>query len=111
MRVLVVEDDQDVGILARVLLEREGWDVEVESDPRIAVDRDISGFDAVLVDVQMPHLTGQQVLDVYARDYPQVRRVLWTAGEATEPGCAHAVVFKPAEWVDIVAALEGGPRD
>lgn len=107
MRVLVVEDDKDVALLARLIGEREGWEVEVENDPRIAIERDLTDFDAVLVDVQMPHLTGQEVLAVYAEKYPHVRRVLWTAGESTTPGHAQAVLFKPAEWVDIIEALEG----
>lgn len=111
MRVLVVEDDRDVAKLAVSILGHYGWDVEVENDPRIAVQRDLSDFDSVLVDVSMPHLTGQQVLAVYAERYPHVRRVLWTAAAETEPGTADVVLFKPAEFSDIAAALEGPRRD
>ncbi|HKD99654.1 MAG TPA: ATP-binding protein [Planctomycetota bacterium] len=58
-RVLVAEDNVvNQKVVARMLQKR-GWEVELVSDGRTAVERALAGsFDVVLMDVQMPELDG-----------------------------------------------------
>lgn len=66
MRILVIDDDAQVGLSLQRLLRRE--DVSVETDPRIALSRVAAGyaagapFDVVLCDLQMPGMTGVEVI-------------------------------------------------
>ncbi len=61
---LVVEDDADIGQLLQFILEREGYAVERVVDGRAALARLASGppADLMLLDVMLPHATGQEVL-------------------------------------------------
>jgi CheY-like chemotaxis protein len=64
MRILVVDDQEDLRSLLRVLLEREGHEVIEASHGRMAlamveVDPEIG---LVILDVQMPDMTGWEVL-------------------------------------------------
>ncbi|WP_051340646.1 response regulator [Azospirillum halopraeferens] len=58
-RVLVAEDNQINQRIARMMLERAGYVVEVAEDGARAVERVLTdGFDVVLMDVQMPVMDG-----------------------------------------------------
>jgi len=62
-RILVVDDNE---ILARSFLRMlRAYDTSIESDPRNALARIHAGerFEIVLCDLQMPHLSGLDVLD------------------------------------------------
>jgi signal transduction histidine kinase/CheY-like chemotaxis protein len=58
LRILVAEDNATNRRLAERLLERLGYEATVVEDGRQAVDAAEEGFDAILMDVQMPELDG-----------------------------------------------------
>ncbi|MEO8370450.1 MAG: PAS domain S-box protein [Candidatus Solibacter sp.] len=63
--VLVVDDEEMVRNMARVMLERAGYHVETVPDGRQAVERFSARpthFDAVLLDLTMPVMDGQEAL-------------------------------------------------
>jgi len=84
-RVLVVEDDKDVGELLREALSRWGYDVTLAANGREAV-RLISHqiFDAALVDIWMPEMDGLQVLDEVKRHDPALEVVMMTGNPMVE---------------------------
>jgi CheY-like chemotaxis protein len=61
-RVLVAEDGPDNQRLVRHYLEKAGASVEIAENGRIALERITAdpGFDAVLMDVQMPEMDGHE---------------------------------------------------
>ena len=62
-RILIVDDQPEVArAIARML---SNHDTAIETDPRRAVARVVGGeqFDMVLVDFDMPHMTGRNVSD------------------------------------------------
>lgn len=62
-RILVIEDDADVAVLLRALLEGEGHEVVEAADGLLGLAKlQIGGADAVLLDVMMPDLDGERVL-------------------------------------------------
>ena len=64
-RILVVDDDAMVRTVARRLLESFGLTVDDVSDGRTAIDRmaaEPSAYDAVLLDLTMPEVSGPEVL-------------------------------------------------
>jgi CheY-like chemotaxis protein len=67
-RLLIVEDDKSLQQLAATMLESLGCKVEIVEDGAQAVEcledpKRASRFDALFMDVMMPHLDGFQVLD------------------------------------------------
>src|SRR5439155_23480111 len=84
-RVLVVEDDKDVGELLREAPSRWGYDVTLAANGREAV-RLISHqiFDAALVDTWMHEMDGLQVLDEIKRHDPALEAVMLTGNPMVE---------------------------
>ena len=64
-RVLVVEDEANLADGVKFNLEQEGYEVEVLSDGRSAVERIASGedppFDLVILDLMLPEMSGYEV--------------------------------------------------
>jgi len=84
-RVLVVDDDKDVGEFLREALSRWNYDVALAAHGREAV-RLISHqiFDAALVDIWMPEMDGLQVLDEIKRHDPALEVVMMTGNPMVE---------------------------
>jgi signal transduction histidine kinase/DNA-binding response OmpR family regulator len=58
-RVLVAEDTPTNQTLIKLLLTKLGFEVEIAEDGKQALDMALSGdFDAILMDIQMPHMNG-----------------------------------------------------
>ena len=87
-RVLVVDDEDLVRNMARVALERFGYTVETAADGQLAVaavSARPAAFDAVLLDLTMPAMGGDQALrEIHAirRDIPVVLSSGFSEGEA-----------------------------
>ena len=63
-RILVVEDEARLGELLRLYLERDGHAVTVVADGRAAIETfDAGTFDLVVLDLMLPGLAGEAVLD------------------------------------------------
>jgi DNA-binding response OmpR family regulator len=74
-RILVVDDDPEIRSLTRLVLEGEGYLVEEAGDGEQAVRRALAGgLDLVLLDVNMPVMTGWEALRVLKND-PDLARV------------------------------------
>jgi CheY-like chemotaxis protein len=78
-RVLVVDDEPEVAATLRDALEELGCVVEVALSGRHALER-VAAFapDVVLLDVLMPDMPGDQVLERLRRDHPRVPVVMVT---------------------------------
>jgi DNA-binding response OmpR family regulator len=62
-RVLVVDDDESIRLLIQRLLARSGFAVETASDGGVALDMlSKDGYDALVLDLMMPHVDGFTVL-------------------------------------------------
>lgn len=115
-RVVVVEDDRMQRELYEVALSRSG-DLEVvgrfgDVPEALAWDgwRDV---DVVLCDWQLPHASGDVLLEWLSQHHPHVRRILITASpdRAVRKGgaaVAHRVIAKPSQVRDIEEAVRGG---
>jgi CheY-like chemotaxis protein len=62
--VLIVDDEPDVRLVARVILEAAGYDVEEAESGEAALDALGNGYrpDVMLLDVRMPGIDGWEVL-------------------------------------------------
>ena len=66
MKLLVVDDEPGLRKSLSLLLSEEGYDVDVEGVPAVALTRALSGpYDVILCDIRMPGMTGIEFLRAY----------------------------------------------
>ena len=120
-QLLVVDDDEDIRALLRLLLERAGYDVDDQADGRAALRAFHKGnHDLVLLDVTMPDLDGWELLE-RIRDLSDVPVLMLTARDSESDrvrglrGGADDYVTKPFDREELVARVEAllrrAPRD
>jgi two-component system, NtrC family, response regulator HydG len=108
LRVLVVDDDAAIREALSRTLEKFGYDVVLAEDGQIGLDRlRAGGIHIVLVDLQMPRLSGQELLKVAKTIAPDVEVIVITghgtvedAVEAMREG-AYDFVTKPFKRVQL----------
>ena len=80
VRVLVVDDDDEMRALLRRMLESEGYDVTERSRATHVLETlRNSPFDLVILDKEMPGLTGLDLLPLLRGEFPQLPVVFVTA--------------------------------
>lgn len=110
--VLVVDDDPAIRILLTAILEHEGFAVVQSADGFEALERIAARrFDAVILDLMMPHLSGIDFLERLAGLTPPCRNVIvLTAAHprqfaAMNRRCVRAVMRKPFDIHELVAQV------
>src|SRR5258707_15236132 len=79
-RILVADDDDEMQTTVRDALESAGHEVEgVSNGPAALARLDPGGFDALVTDLQMPGLTGIEVLRAARAERPALPGILNTA--------------------------------
>lgn len=61
MKILVVDDEQDLCEILKFNLETEGYQVETANSAEEALEKDVAGFDLLLLDVMMGGMNGFQM--------------------------------------------------
>lgn len=113
--ILIVDDEEMVLTLGRLILERRGYDVVVARSGEAAVQ--LCGDlpvppDCVIVDYTMPEMNGRETLIVIRRMYPELP-VLISSGYSNDDiaqemqGVDYSgLIHKPYRQESLVAALE-----
>jgi DNA-binding response OmpR family regulator len=115
-RVLLVEDDADAAYYAvHVLTRMGGFEVSHTPDPAIALQRAHSlPWDLVITDVDLPGMTGSELLDALRQAVPGLPVAVMTARAATDGSLnglrrqVDAFLYKPVapdRLVAVVSAL------
>ncbi len=109
-RVLIVDDDEDLRWLLDFELRDAGFDVVLARDGEEALGRlhEQPPPDVVVVDIMMPHMSGQQLLQRLSRMDPPPRAIVYSSfaieADAIHP-CVEAVMRKPTPTAQLVSAL------
>jgi DNA-binding NtrC family response regulator len=112
-RLLVVDDEDDLRDLLKTVLTKTGYEIRTASDGEEAIRiLKTNEFDVALLDIQMPKVTGLQVLKHINQHSPKTRAIILTgyadlknAMEAREFG-AKDFISKPYRLDDILSTIE-----
>lgn len=84
-RILVVDDEESIREFLEIMLKKEGYDVTIAEDGARAKDvLAKKTFDMVISDLQMPNMTGLELLKHVKESYPDLVFMLITAFGTTE---------------------------
>ena len=81
-RILVVEDEPSISQVCLRVLTREGYEVDIAVNGRVAQDMiEEKQYDLCLLDVRTPKMNGQELYEWLQKRYPQLTsRVIFTTG-------------------------------
>jgi two-component system, cell cycle sensor histidine kinase and response regulator CckA len=110
-RILVVEDQENVRVLTRELLESAGYEVIASATPHEALQLATSGdrpIDLVLTDVTMPGMTGAELAAAIRAERPGLP-VLFMSGlpKALESDGPGPILAKPFTRASLIAHVSG----
>jgi DNA-binding NtrC family response regulator len=110
---LLIDDDIETAHMTAELLQL-FHDVRVATNIHLAIDELAKRPPDVLVcDLELPPFRGDVILEMVRREYPHVRRVLYSGSgrerliPIVETGLAHAALSKPGELRELLEAIEG----
>ena len=84
-KILVVDDEASIREFLEIMLKKEGYDVTCAGDGKQAVEiLKKKSFDMVISDLQMPHMTGLELLHHVNLNYPELTFMIITAFGTTE---------------------------
>jgi two-component system response regulator PilR (NtrC family) len=84
-RILVVDDEDSIREFLDIMLRKEGYEVTCVEDGQKAIDiLKKKTFDMVISDMQMPHVTGLELLKHVRENYPDLLFMIITAFGTTE---------------------------
>ena len=84
-RVLVVDDEESIREFLEIMLRKEGFEVTCAEDGKIALDViKKKSFDLVISDLQMPNMTGIELLRHVKDQHPEMLFMMITAFGTTE---------------------------
>ena len=114
-RILVIDDEQSVGELIKVLLTRDGYDVTTAANGREALKQvEILRPDLVITDITMPDMEGMELISILRKQHGDLPIVAMSGNvvgrsflKVTEVLGAAATLNKPfstQELTDVVRA-------
>jgi two-component system OmpR family response regulator len=112
LRVLVVDDEENIAELLRMALRYEGWDVETAlSGSKAVTTAKRQRPDAIVLDMMLPDFDGMEVLKRLRTEQPDVPVLFLTARDSVEDRVAGLTaggddyVTKPFSLEEVVARL------
>ena len=113
IRILVVDDEESVRTILQRILSEVGYDVVTAANGQEALDKmSQSKIEAVLLDIRMPGMSGIEVLQQLATNWPETCVVMAsavaeaeTAVEAMKRG-AYDYIIKPLNRDDVILKVQ-----
>ncbi|MFP3669445.1 response regulator transcription factor [Priestia sp. SIMBA_032] len=83
-RILIVEDEVEIGTILKMELEHEGYQVEIEDNGKDGLETALlKTFDLILLDIMLPKMSGIEVLRKLRKKESYVPIILLTARNST----------------------------
>lgn len=86
MKILIAEDDNNISMIAKLVLERVGkHEVHVVADGRTALNTALSNsYDLIILDGMMPELSGPEVCRLYKEQSTSGTPVIFLSAKSTQ---------------------------
>lgn len=100
-RILIVDDDERILRLAQQIINHFGFETEIADDGEKALDlvrqgfRDARSFSAVIVDLNLPRISGVDIMKEIRKIDPSVKAILSSGDKISE-------ICHPSEWDGIL---------
>jgi len=79
-RIMIVDDEKDVGRTLKMILENYGFDIDSFTDPAIALEQfKPSLYDLTILDIRMPEINGFELYDQLKSKDPKIKTLFITA--------------------------------
>jgi DNA-binding NtrC family response regulator len=79
-RILIVDDEKDVGRTLKMILENYGFDIDSFTDPAVALEQfKPSLYDLTILDIRMPDPNGFKLYDQLKSRDPNIKTLFLTA--------------------------------
>src|ERR687888_2177923 len=107
-RIFVVDDEPDVKLALKIVLEENGFQVDAFDDPIIALDNFRNGvYDLLILDIKMPKMRGFELYREIRKIDNKVKVCFLTAGEMCYGACAdifseNQFIRKPIENKELI---------
>lgn len=112
---LVVDDHESIRAFLEAALSKHGFSVQSAATGQAAIDATDATVDAVLLDLELPDMSGLDVLDaIRTLPYPPPVIVLTGSVDRDAPAClsrgAHDFMVKPPQLEELVARVSAAVR-
>lgn len=112
-KILVVDDEESLRLTLKLKLKAAGFDVDVAEDGEACLEKlKDQKFSAVLLDINMPRMSGIDALAIIRQQYPQVETIMLTgfADFTTAIEClkngARDYLVKPIDTTELITRLK-----
>jgi CheY-like chemotaxis protein len=79
-RILIVDDERDVGRTLKMILENYGFDIDSFTDPAVALEQfKPSLYDLTIIDIRMPEINGFELYDQLKSRDPNIKTLFISA--------------------------------
>lgn len=115
MKILIVDDEQDIRNLIKIYLTNEQYEIVEASNGEEAVEKVDDSFDLVLMDVMMPKLNGVEACHKIRENYKMPILFLTAKGEDADKLTAFSFgaddyIVKPFNPIDLVSRVKANIR-
>ncbi len=111
-KILVVDDEESLRLTMKLKLKAAGFDVDVAEDGEAAIEKlKNQKFEAVLLDINMPRMSGIEALGIIRQQFPQTEAIMLTgfADFSTAIEClkngARDYLVKPIDTTELITRL------
>ena len=85
-KVLIIDDEKDVRIVLREVLQRAGYEATIAADARDGLEKlEAEGADLVITDVIMPGMDGVATVEKIRENYPDLPIIVISGGGNLAP--------------------------
>jgi CheY-like chemotaxis protein len=85
-RILIVDDENDIGRTFKMILENYGFDIDCFTDPAMAMEKFKPHlYDLIILDIRMAEINGFELYDKLKSRDPKIKTLFITALNSVEP--------------------------
>ena len=85
-RILIVDDEKDVGRTFKMILENYGFDIDFFTDPAMALETFKPNlYELIILDIKMAEINGFELYDKLKSRDPKIKTLFITALNSVEP--------------------------